>query len=88
VDSTCSLNCELVPIEEKIISFSEGLYSEKIALNPYSTQLIILAPKPPEPEPPPVLAPVPAEGEKTEVIEAQNATKQEVVPVGNMTSGQ
>ncbi len=89
VDSACSLNCELVPIEEKIIGFADGLYSEKIALNSYSTQLIILAPKPPEPEPPPVLAPAPSvEEKKAEVIEAQNVTSAEVVPVGNITSGQ
>ncbi len=88
VDSTCSLNCELVPIEEKNISFLDGLYSEKIALNPYSAQLIILAPKPPEPEPPPVLASIPAEEKKVEVIEAQNVTNTEVVPSGNITSGQ
>ncbi len=88
VDYTCSLNCELVPIEDKIIGFSDGLYSEKIALNPYSTQLIILAPKPPEPEPPPVLAPVLSEEPKAEVIEAQNITKPEVISAGNTTSGQ
>jgi len=50
VSSSCSLNCELTPIEEKSISFIEGLYSDKISLDPYSLHLIILKPKPEEPK--------------------------------------
>jgi len=83
VDSSCSLNCELTPIEEKNISFSEGLYSEKTTLNPYSVQLIILKPKPVEPK----LAPIPVireeAGETTE--QAQNVTASETVQNGNVT---
>jgi hypothetical protein len=48
VSSACSLNCEMAPIEEKSISFNEGLYSDKISLEPYSLNLIILKPKPQE----------------------------------------
>ena len=60
-DSSCSLNCDLVPIEEKSIAFTESLYSDKITLNPYSVQLIILRPKPEEPK---VVA-VPEAGQET-----------------------
>jgi hypothetical protein len=60
VDPNCGLNCEFVPIEEKSISFVDGLYSEKLELKPYSLHLIILKPKPVEPKIEPAQAPVPA----------------------------
>jgi len=83
VDSSCSLNCELTPIEEKNVSFSEGLYSDKITLNPYSVQLIILKPKPVEPK----LSPIPVSREEAEeaAVQAQNVTVPETVQNGNVT---
>ena len=41
VDSSCSLNCEFVPAQEKEINPVEP-YQEELALKPYSTHLIIL----------------------------------------------
>jgi hypothetical protein len=76
LDSSCSLNCELSPREEKNLSFAEGPYSDKITLNPYSVQLIMLKPKPPEPQ----AAPVPAQGQEIirgETPGAQNQTSVE-----------
>jgi len=86
VDSSCSLNCELNPTEEKTVNFSDGSYSEKLILNPYSVQLIIFRPKPAEAKP--------AEAEvKSRELNApavenpQNATAAEAVKSVNVTSG-
>lgn len=49
VDSSCSVNCEFVPLEKKEVSIID-LYQEALTLNPYSVNLIILKKKPPEPE--------------------------------------
>jgi len=83
IDSACGLNCEFAPVEEKIITFNEGAYGEKLALKPYSVHLIILKPKPVElqvaptlkPEEPEV-SPMPkgAAEKKEPVVEAANAT--------------
>ena len=45
VDSSCSLNCEFVPVEEKEIELTES-YQEELVLKPYSAHLIILKLKP------------------------------------------
>jgi uncharacterized protein YeaO (DUF488 family) len=47
IDSSCNINCEFVPAEEKGISASE-LYQETLTLSPYSVNTIILKKKPPE----------------------------------------
>ncbi len=83
VDSSCSLNCELIPVEEKSVSFVDGMYSEKVILSPYSVQLIILKPKPEEP----TLAPVSIASDQTSgtpVLE-QNATLSQPVESANLT---
>jgi len=49
VDSSCGLNCEFAPNEEKELSAPE-LYQEVLSLKPYSVQMIILKKKPKEPE--------------------------------------
>jgi len=51
IDYTCNLNCEFKPAEEKEIAVSE-FYEEKIILEPYSVNMIILKPKPKEIEVP------------------------------------
>ena len=56
VDSSCSLNCEFKPVEEKEVS-AQDLYQEELKLSPYSVNLIILKIKPAPPEPTPVPAP-------------------------------
>lgn len=55
VDSSCNLNCEFKPVEEKEIS-AQDLYQEDLKLTPYSVNLIILKkkPAPPAPAPAPV----------------------------------
>jgi len=45
VDSSCSLNCEFVPAQEKEINPTQ-VYQEELTLKPYSTHLIILKLKP------------------------------------------
>ena len=70
-DSSCSQDCAFVPVEEKEINPAD-LYEETLSLSPYSVNLIILRPKPKEPE---VIMP-PVEGELT------NQT-QESPPVDN-----
>jgi len=52
VDSSCSINCEFYPQEEKVLSVVNQSCSEKLALSPYSVHLLVLKPRPPEPEPP------------------------------------
>jgi len=47
IDSSCSLNCNFIPNEEKEVSATE-LYQETLTLNPYSAQMIILKKKPKE----------------------------------------
>jgi len=49
VDSSCGLNCEFTPSEEKEVSAPE-LYQEVLSLKPYSVHMIILKKKPKEPE--------------------------------------
>ncbi len=49
VDSSCNSNCEFSPVEEKDISAFES-YQEKLTLNPYSVQMIVLKKKPREPQ--------------------------------------
>ena len=49
VDSSCSSGCEFSPVEEKDINAFES-YQEKMTLNPYSIQMIVLKKKPREPE--------------------------------------
>jgi len=50
VDSSCSSNCKFIPAEEKEIHPAADLYEEILTLAPYSVNLIILKPKPREPE--------------------------------------
>jgi len=50
IDSSCSVNCQFIAVEEKEISASE-LYQEKIMLNPYSVDLIVIKRKPKEAQP-------------------------------------
>ncbi|MFA5286659.1 MAG: hypothetical protein WC394_00040 [Candidatus Omnitrophota bacterium] len=45
VDSSCSLNCEFKPVEDKEVPVQD-LYQEDLKLNPYSVNLIILKKKP------------------------------------------
>ena len=58
IDSSCSLNCEFKPVEEKEISIQD-LYQEELKLAPYSVNFIILKkkPTPPAPEAPASVAP-------------------------------
>jgi len=75
VDSNCSFNCDLSPLEEKSISSIEGLYTENINLSPYSAQLIILKPKPEKPKPAPIS--VTSEEINAALAPAQNVTMPE-----------
>lgn len=52
VDSSCSLNCEFKPVEEKEVP-AQDLYQEDLKLTPYSVNLIILKKKPALPAPAP-----------------------------------
>ncbi len=45
VDSSCALNCEFKPAEEKEI-IAAGAYEENLSLSPYSVNLIVLNKKP------------------------------------------
>ncbi|MDI6758209.1 MAG: hypothetical protein QMD94_00820 [Candidatus Omnitrophota bacterium] len=45
VDSSCSLNCEFLPDEEKEIT-GDNLYQEVLSLKPYSVRMIVLKKKP------------------------------------------
>ncbi|MCX7926925.1 MAG: hypothetical protein N2606_02155 [Candidatus Omnitrophica bacterium] len=45
IDSSCPINCEFYPREEKVIVPVEESYSEKISLAPYSVHLILLTPR-------------------------------------------
>jgi hypothetical protein len=49
IDSSCSLNCKFLPVEEKDLGAGE-LNQETLTLSPYSVQLVILKQKPKEPE--------------------------------------
>jgi len=42
---------EFKPVEEKSVEAADNAYQETLILNPYSVNLVILKPKPPEPEP-------------------------------------
>lgn len=84
VSPACSLNCEFAPIEEKSISFSEDLYSEKISLNPYSINLIILKPKPEEAKA--VAPPIIAQQATEAVVKPENITEPQAEQVINSTS--
>ncbi len=59
VDSSCTLNCEFKPVEEKEIPVAET-YQETLTLSPYSVQLIILKNKPKSVEPTAETAPAPS----------------------------
>ncbi len=48
VDSSCNVNCEFAPHEEKEVR-AAGIYQETLSLKPYSVQLIIFKKKPKEP---------------------------------------
>jgi len=50
LDSSCNINCEFKPVEEKDINMLEP-YQEKLELNPYSVQMIVLKKKPAQTEP-------------------------------------
>jgi hypothetical protein len=53
IDSSCSLDCEFTPAEQKEFTLAQEPYQETLALKPYSVYLIILKkqPKiPPQPE--------------------------------------
>ncbi|MDD5346993.1 MAG: hypothetical protein PHT59_00070 [Candidatus Omnitrophica bacterium] len=50
IDPSCGTNCEFYPREEKVVTPTDSLYSEKLALEPYSVHLILLKPKPPQPQ--------------------------------------
>jgi hypothetical protein len=49
LDSSCNSNCEFTPVEEKDVNTLEP-FQEKLALKPYSVQMIILKKKPKESE--------------------------------------
>jgi len=49
IDSSCSLNCEFQPSEEKEIKQTDS-YQQDLSLKPYSVALIILKKKPPQPQ--------------------------------------
>ncbi len=71
IDSSCTLNCSFVPVEEKEIN-SPDLYNETLTLPPYSLQLIILKKKPPEET---AAAPVPAAPAEQPQSQAQEQAK-------------
>lgn len=50
IDASCALDCAFLPVENKEVGPLD-LYQEKLAVNPYSVQLIVLKEKPKEPEP-------------------------------------
>ncbi|MDD5730872.1 MAG: hypothetical protein PHN57_07085 [Candidatus Omnitrophica bacterium] len=52
VDSSCSMNCVFVPVEEKEVNVYDS-FQQTLTLNPYSVNLIILKKKPKEAEPVP-----------------------------------
>ncbi|MCX5712897.1 MAG: hypothetical protein NTY47_07575, partial [Candidatus Omnitrophica bacterium] len=49
IDSSCSLNCDFSPAEKKDVDI-EKEYGQNLVLKPYSLNLIILKPRPKEPE--------------------------------------
>ncbi len=49
VDSSCINECKFTPVEEKEVSPSD-LYQEQLSLSPYSVNLVVLKPKPQEPQ--------------------------------------
>ncbi|MDD5238359.1 MAG: hypothetical protein PHU96_05305, partial [Candidatus Omnitrophica bacterium] len=49
IDSSCSLNCEFQPSEEKEIKQTDS-YQQDLSLKPYSVASIILKKKPPQPQ--------------------------------------
>jgi hypothetical protein len=66
IDSSCSMNCNFVPIEEKEVVVN-GNYQESFIVNPYSVNMIILKKKPKEPEPAAVVV------EEQKAVEAAGA---------------
>ncbi len=50
IDASCALDCAFLPVENKEV-VPVDLYQEKLVVNPYSVQLIVLKEKPKEPEP-------------------------------------
>jgi hypothetical protein len=59
VDSSCGLNCEFTPSEQKEISAPE-LYQEVLSLKPYSVHMIVFKKKPAVPETTPAVGTQPA----------------------------
>ena len=51
IDSTCALNCDFAPAEEKTVNIA-GAYLEGLVLKPYSVNLLVFKKKPPEPAAP------------------------------------
>ncbi len=49
VDASCGLGCKYAPLEEKEFTTSD-IYEETLVVNPYSVNMVILKPKPKEPE--------------------------------------
>ncbi len=49
IDSSCSLNCDFTPAEEKQIKIADS-YQDTLTLKPYSVNLLVFKKKPPEPE--------------------------------------
>ncbi len=73
VDSSCSLNCDFSPAEKKDISIKQE-YTENLDLKPYSLSLIILKPKPKEPEKPaPAVVSAPAVAHNAGIVSTSNA---------------
>ncbi len=56
IDSSCSLNCEFSPSEEKEISQTES-HQEELSLKPYSVAMIVLKKKPPPTQAPETIIP-------------------------------
>jgi hypothetical protein len=79
VDATCSLNCDFVPAEERVVSISEP-YQETLSMAPYSVNLIVLKKKPPEPPQPPA-PPPPAEEHAPVAAAPQDSSPQENLQV-------
>ncbi|MFH0790078.1 MAG: hypothetical protein V2A64_00430 [Candidatus Omnitrophota bacterium] len=49
IDESCNLNCAFTPVEEKTAGAGD-LYQDSFTLKPYSVNMIVLKPKPPEPK--------------------------------------
>jgi hypothetical protein len=76
VDSSCALNCEFSPAQEKEIAAAE-LVQEPLDLAPYSLQMIILKKKPEEPAPDPVVSPAQPAAESAAAPAAEQKATEE-----------